>query len=289
MEKSLNSYRLTLASQQDLSFKVRVPEWIEVLILGLIEGITEFLPISSTGHMLLAQHWFSKQQSDLFLAVVQSGAVLAVLMVFTTRVKQLLTEWQMPETRSYLGKLVLAFALTVVGGLILKKLHFKLPKDPVPVALATLIGGVIILLIEKGWRRKENAAEVTWLVAAIIGAGQLLAVIFPGLSRSGTTIMLGLALGVRRRPATEFSFLLGIPTLLAAAANEIRETLSAPPPGPEVNWGMLLWGTVIAALTAFISVKWLLRFIQNHTFIGFAWYRIVLGALILLLAWKNIL
>lgn len=260
-----------------------MPEWIEVLILALIEGITEFLPISSTGHMLLAQAWFSRPQTQLFLAVVQSGAVLAVLLVFTQRLDQIRRHWRERETQQFVFKLGAAFMLTAIGGLALKAFDFELPKNALPVALATLIGGVIILMIEGYVRGKPLQETVSWPVALAIGAGQLLAVIFPGASRSGTTIMIALVLGVGRRPATEFSFLLGIPTLLSAAFLEIVAEIRNPNETDPVNWGMVLWGTFIAALTAFISVKWLLKFIQTHTFVGFAWYRIMLGLLMLAL------
>src|SRR5687768_15847879 len=120
-------------------------EWLDVLILGIIEGVTEFLPISSTGHMLLAKEWLQYKPSDLFLAVVQSGAVLAVLLVFTARVRDLCVNWRNPENQQFILKLIAAFMLTAVGGLILKKLDFELPEDPTPVALATLIGGFLIL------------------------------------------------------------------------------------------------------------------------------------------------
>lgn len=258
-------------------------EWIEVFILALIEGITEFLPISSTGHMLLAQHWFKHKQSELFLAVVQSGAVLAVLMVFTGRIRQIMTQWHELETREFVYKLAAAFCLTAVGGLLLKKGGFELEKDPVPVALATLIGGILILLIEWRMQGRQMLDSVSWPVALAIGGAQLLAVVFPGASRSGTTIMLALVLGIGRRPATEFSFLLGIPTLLSAAALEVGSAIRHPEEAGEINWLMILWGTFIAAITAFAAVKWLLKFIQTHTFIGFGWYRIALGVLILAL------
>lgn len=260
-----------------------MPEWFEVLILGLIEGITEFLPISSTGHMLLADHWLKHKESDVFFAVIQTGAVLAVLLVFTGRVRQMLTQWRNPETRDYILKLLTAFILTAIGGLVLKKLHFKLPKDPMPIALATLIGGILIIWIEYAIRGMPLRETVTWPVAAAIGVGQLLAVVFPGLSRSGTTIMMGLALGIARRPATEFSFLLGIPTLLAAAVVETHSALKHPELTGHVDWGMIGLGTLVAAITAFIVVKWVLRFIQSHTFVGFGWYRIALGILTLVL------
>jgi undecaprenyl-diphosphatase len=270
-------------SDRVFEFNSAMPEWFEVLLLGLLEGITEFLPISSTGHMLLLDHWLKHAQPDVFFAVIQTGAVLAVLLVFTGRVKEMLTDWKNPVTRDFALKLFTAFVLTAIGGLILKKLHFKLPKDPMPIALATLIGGILIIWIEYAVRGKPLRDSVTWPVAIAIGVGQLLAVIFPGLSRSGSTIMIGIALGIARRPATEFSFLLGIPTLLSAAAVETLGALRHPEPGLAPNWAMIGFGTLVAAITAFIVVKWLLRFIQSHTFVGFGWYRIALGILTLAL------
>lgn len=258
-----------------------MPEWFDVLILALIEGITEFLPISSTGHMLLAQNWLAHKQSELFLAVVQSGAVLAVILVFTARVKEMLLGWRNPGTKDYIAKLAAAFVLTAIGGLALKKLHFHLEKNPMPIALSTLIGGILIIWIEVALRGKTLRESVTWPVALAIGAAQLLAVIFPGASRSGTTIMMAMALGIARKPATEFSFLLGIPTLLAAGANEILDAVRHPNVAEPANWSMIAFGTIIAAITAFISVKWLLRYVQSHTFTPFGWYRIALGIIII--------
>lgn len=274
---------MRLVTRSVLASIARVPEWFEVLILAVIEGVTEFLPISSTGHMLLAQHWLTYKQSDLFLAVVQSGAVLAVLVVFTERFRQIFTRWHEPETRAFVWKLGAAFLITAAGGLLLKKMDFELPKDPLPVALATLIGGIIILIIERAIRGKQLQETVSWPVALAIGGAQLLAVIFPGLSRSGTTIMIALALGIARKPATEFSFLLGIPTLLSAAALSVFTQIRAPGAVEPINWQMVLWGTFVAAVTAFAAVKWLLKFVQAHTFVGFGWYRIGLGLLILAL------
>jgi undecaprenyl-diphosphatase len=277
------SSNLALVPNSFFASNNAVPEWFEIFILALIEGVTEFLPISSTGHMLLAQNWLKYKQDELFLSVVQSGAVLAVLLVFATRLKTIFREWHVAENRQFIYKLGAAFFLTAVGGLILKKFNFELPESPVPVALATLIGGVLILWIESSIRGKNLRDTVTWPVALTIGVGQLLAVIFPGLSRSGTTIMIALALGTARRPATEFSFLLGIPTLLSAAALQIVETIRHPETAANVDWLMIAWGTAVAAVTAFISVKWLLKFVQSHTFNGFAWYRIGLGLIILAL------
>jgi undecaprenyl-diphosphatase len=257
-----------------------LPEWLVVVILGIIEGITEFLPVSSTGHMLLAEHWLPFKQSEVFLVVIQCGAVLAVLTVFAGRVKEMLVNFHKPENRDFAMKLATAFIITAIGGLILKKI-IKLEDNPGPVAWATLIGGVLILIIEAAMGKKQLRDFVTWPVAICVGAGQLLAAAFPGTSRSGATILMAVAMGVGRPKAAEFSFLLGIPTLLAAGA---LKTYSELKHGEgHVNWMFVLLGSAVAAVTAFATVKWLLRYVQTHTFIVFGWYRIILGVLILYL------
>jgi undecaprenyl-diphosphatase len=258
-----------------------MPEWLVVVILGVIEGITEFLPVSSTGHMLLAENWLPHRQSELFLVVIQSGAVLAVLTVFAGRLRQLLTNFNKPENRDFILKLGVAFVITAIGGLTLKKLGFRLEEKAGPVAWATLVGGFVILLVEAAVAGKQLKTYVTWPVAIAVGAGQLLAAAFPGTSRSGATILMALAMGVARPQAAEFSFLLGIPTILAASLFKIREQMKV---GHEpVDWSMILLGSAVAAIVAFAVVKWLLRFVQGHTFKGFGWYRIILGIAILLM------
>lgn len=263
-----------------------MPDWLAVILLGLIEGVTEFLPISSTGHLLIPQNlgWLPRQ-SELFDVVIQSGAVLAVIAVFTGRVKQLLTTFNDPATRDYLGKLAAAFLFTAAGGLVLKKAGLRLPESIAPVAWATLIGGVLILFLERWLRGKPGTAEITWLVALAVGLAQLLAAVFPGTSRSGASILMAMALGMARPAATEFSFLLGIPTLLAAGGLKIVGELKEHGTGSE-DWSMVALGTVISALAAFVVVKWLIRFVQSHTFVGFGWYRIVLGVGLLLVMMK---
>ena len=256
-------------------------DWTTAALLGIIEGVTEFLPVSSTGHLLIAEQWLPRQ-TDLFNTVVQCGAVLAVLAVFSKRVKQLASQWHEPAARDYWLKLFFAFVLTGAGGLLLKKLDFELPKSAAPVAWATLIGGVLILLIEAWLRNKPLGNEITWAVAGAVGLAQLVAAIFPGTSRSGITILMALALGLSRPAATEFSFLLGIPTLLSAGTLQILSAYKHSTLRAE-NWTTVALATVVAALTAYLVVKWLLRFIQTHTFIAFGWYRIGLGLAILLL------
>lgn len=254
-------------------------EWLAVALLGVIEGVTEFLPVSSTGHLLLAEQWLPKQ-SELFNVVVQCGAVLAVMVVFKKRLMQFATQWREPECRDYLMKLAAAFFITGVGGLALKKLGMKLRPDAAPVAWATLIGGILFLGVEWSVKGRKALETVSWPVALTVGVAQLLAAGFPGTSRSGVTILFALAMGVSRPAATEFSFLLGVPTLLAAGAFEILGELRHPT-GAGANYAQLALATFVAAVTAFAVVRWLLRYVQGHTFVPFAWYRIVLGGVIL--------
>ena len=271
---------LRLAKPGAFSFNLAMPDWVEVVILGIIEGITEFLPISSTGHLLLAEQWLPRQ-SDLFNIVIQSGAVLAVLPLFPERWRQLLFRWSEPATRDYFLKILLAFGLTGAGGLILDKKGFKLPEALAPVAWAMLIGGVLFILVERWLRGKSLRQEVTWGVALAVGIGQLVAAIFPGTSRSGATILCALLLGLSRPAATEFSFIVGIPTMLAAGGLKIFKALHHPPPGalPE-RWGLLMLAALVAAAVSFVVVKWLLRYVQSHTFTVFGWYRVALGLVI---------
>ena len=253
-----------------------MPDWLTSILLGIIEGITEFLPISSTGHLLLPQQlgWL-KEQSGVFNIAIQSGAVIAVLFNFADRVKQLTLRWYEPEMREYLAKLFVAFVITGVGGLVIDQLGFELPESVLPVAVALLVGGVLFVVVEKMVGDRAKLAEVTWAIAIAIGFGQLLAAVFPGTSRSGATILIALLMGLRRVPAIEFTFLLGVPTLLAAGAYKVFEAVRTD--SVSEDWGQLILATGVSAITAFVSVRWLLRYIETHTFVAFGWYRIALG------------
>ncbi|MDP7585372.1 MAG: undecaprenyl-diphosphate phosphatase [Verrucomicrobiota bacterium] len=257
-----------------------VPDWLTATLLGIIEGITEFLPISSTGHLLLSQQlgWL-EPQSDVFNIAIQSGAVIAVLFNFTDRVKQLTFRWREPAARDYLAKLFVAFVITGAGGLVIDQLGFELPKTVLPVAVALLAGGVLFVVVENKIGNRAKLAEVTWAIAIAIGFGQLLAAVFPGTSRSGATILIALLMGLRRVPAIEFTFLLGVPTLLTAGAYKVFKALRAE--SVSEDWGQLALATGVSAVTAFVSVRWLLRYIETHTFVAFGWYRIALGMVLL--------
>ena len=261
-----------------------MPEWLSVILLGVIEGLTEFIPVSSTGHLLLAEHWLPRQ-TDLFNIVIQSGAVLAVIPLFHQRFHQFIFHWRESATQQYLLKILTAFFITGAGGFVLEKKHFKLPETATPIAMALLVGGLLFLLVEAWLKKKPTANEITWRVACAVGVAQLIAAVFPGTSRSGASIIFVLILGVNRPLATEFSFLVGIPTMLAAGGVKILKALhhahDAGAPGE--NWSMVLLGTIIAAIVSFAAVKWLLRFVQTHTFVSFGWYRIALAIVILAL------
>ncbi len=256
-------------------------DWLAVVLLGIVEGITEFLPVSSTGHLLLFEQWLPRQ-SDLFNIVIQSGAVLAVIPLFRDRFHQFLFQWRDRATQEYAGKLLFAFVLTGVGGFALKQAGLELPETVLPIALALIVGGVAFLLIEAHLLGKPLKCVVTWAMATGVVMAQLLAAAFPGTSRSGACILLLLLLGLNRARATEFAFLVGIPTMLAAGGYEIWQALSDPLPGatPE-HWPRLGLCFAVSAAVSFVAVKWLLRYVQTHTFVLFGWYRIALALVIL--------
>lgn len=254
-----------------------MPLWLIVILLGIVEGLTEFIPVSSTGHLLIVEHWLGSRQSDLFNIVIQVGAVLAVLPLFRRRIA-MLARLHEPASRLLALKIFVAFFITGVGGLALKKLGFELPEEIFPVAMALIAGGIVFLVVEGLLQGRNGAESISWPVVFAVAAAQLVAAAFPGASRSGATIMFAMALGTGRVAATEFSFLVGIPTMLAAGAYEIYDELKG---GGSEDWAMLALGFAAAAVVSFVAVKWLLRYVQSHTFVSFGIYRIVFGLLLL--------
>lgn len=248
-------------------------------LLGLIEGITEFLPISSTGHLLIAEHWLG-HRSDLFNIVIQAGAILAVTLIYRQRVWALATGLRDADTRDYALKLALAFLITAVLGWLVTRLGFVLPETVAPVAWALVIGGIWMIVAERLAERRPTSAQITWLVATAVGLAQVVAAIFPGTSRSSATIFIALLLGTGdRKAATEFAFLVGIPTMFAASGYHLLKHLGEP---AQEDWTALAVAFAVSTVTAFVAVKWLLGYIQSHRFTAFAIYRIVLGILLLL-------
>ena len=259
----------------------RVNDLLQVILLGIIEGITEFLPISSTGHLLIAEKLGLGHRSDVFNVVIQAGAILAVTLIYWRRLWTLTVEFGKPENRDYALKLLVSFLITGALGWYITKHGFKLPEEIGPIAWALLVGGLWILVAEWLAARKADNRFVSWPVAIIVGLAQIVAAIFPGTSRSGATIFAAMLAGTSNRAAaTEFCFLVGIPTMYAASAHELLKAVKAGA-GSE-NWTDLGIAFVVSTVTAFIAVKWLLHYIQSHRFTLFAIYRIVLGAALLL-------
>ncbi len=276
-------------------------EWFEAILLGLIEGITEFLPISSTGHLLIAEHWLGAR-SDLFNIAIQAGAILAVVAIYRQRLLQLLRDSlgagrthsdpgagdPQVEARAHVLKLALAFGVTAVLGITVKLAGFELPTSITPVAWALIAGGVWMVLAEhfaaRRARREGERARITWTVAILVGVAQVVAGVFPGTSRSAAAIFVALLAGTTQRAAaTEFAFLVGIPTMFAATAYELLHVWRHEGFGHE-DWTALAIAFVVSALTAFVAVRWLLGYIQTHRFTAFAVYRVLLGAALLLWA-----
>lgn len=255
--------------------------YLSDILLGLIEGVTEFLPISSTGHLLLAEHWLGAR-SDTYNVVIQAGAILAVTLIYWRRIVGMLLHWRDPENRDYLLKLALAFVITAVLGLIVKKLGFELPTTIQPVAWALVIGGIWMIVAERFAAKLPDSAKITLRVAVAVGLAQVVAGIFPGTSRSAATIFVAMLLGTSNRAAaTEFAFLVGIPTMFAASGYELLGQLRHGT--AEGDWGSLGIAFIVSTVTAFVAVKWLLTYIRSHDFTAFAIYRILFGGVLLVL------
>jgi undecaprenyl-diphosphatase len=256
--------------------------YLQIVLLGIVEGVTEFLPISSTGHLLIAEGLGLGHEPDVFNVVIQAGAILAVIFVYWEKIGSLVENLNRPAARDYVAKILFAFVVTCILGLIFTKvLHLKLPETITPVAWATLIGGLVIFAIEFFAKNLYPHDDVSWFEATCLGIAQIIAAIFPGTSRSGATIMAGLALGMKRPAATEFSFLVGIPTMFAASAFDlVRYRHDLTTGGIQLLIDIAL-GFVVSAIVAFFVIKWLLRFVQSHTFNGFAIYRVLLGGALL--------
>lgn len=252
--------------------------YLQIVALGIIEGVTEFLPISSTGHLLIAEGLGLGNEPDVFNVVIQAGAILAVVFIYWNKIVGLLTHLENPAGRAYLMKIGLAFLITGFLGAILVHFKLKLPETLTPVAWATLIGAFVIFAVEFLAKNLYPHDDISWGEAVAMGLAQIVAAVFPGASRSGSTIMAGLLMGVKRPAATEFSFLVGIPTMFAASGVDlIRYRKDLLEGGGHLFIDVLI-GFLVSMVVAFFVVKWLLHFVRSHTFNGFAVYRVILGA-----------
>ena len=262
---------------------------IKALILGVVEGLTEFLPVSSTGHLILAGDLlgFNDERGKLFEIVIQCGAILAVCWEYRVRLLAVVAGLgTKSEARRFVFNLAVAFVPLAVLGLAFGKAIKAQLFQPVPVALAFIVGAFVILWAEKREHsiRVHAVEDMDWRDALKLGIAQAFALI-PGTSRSGATIIGGLLFGLSRKAATEFSFFLAIPTLFAASAYQLykeRALLSVD------DWSMWAVGFASAFVSAFLCVRWLLRYISSHDFTLFAWYRIVFGLVVLATAYTGL-
>jgi undecaprenyl-diphosphatase len=271
---------------------------IKAIIMGLVEGFTEFLPISSTGHLILAGSLldFTGEKVKVFEIAIQAGAMLAVIWEYRERIARVLSGmFTERRQQKFVINLIVAFLPAAVLGLVFAKAIKAELFKPVPVALAFIIGGLVILWVErrpKGQQQQgmppglphssriETVDEMTVLDALKIGCAQAFALI-PGTSRSGATIIGGMLFGLSRKAATEFSFFLAIPTLLAATVYSVYKERALLSMADLPLFGL---GSLAAFVSAFLCVRWLLRYISSHDFTIFAWYRIVFGVIVLVTA-----
>jgi len=249
-------------------------EFINALLLGVVEGVTEFLPISSTGHLILASDLLgaTDERWKVFNIVIQTGAMLAVLWEYRARFFRV-------DVELYRNLLV-AFIPAAVLGLAFSKYIKAYLFHAVPVALAFIIGGIIILAVERRPRaaRVESAQAMSWRDALKVGIAQCFALI-PGTSRSGATIIGGMLFGLSRKAATEFSFFLAVPTLIAAGGYDLLKNRALLSAADAPIFGI---GLVVAFVSAFVVIRWLIRYVATHDFKPFAWYRIAFGLVVLL-------
>jgi undecaprenyl-diphosphatase len=266
---------------------------IKAAIMGVVEGLTEFLPISSTGHLILAGALlsFDDDKAKVFDIAIQTGAIFAVILVYWTKIRD--TVVALPTERQaqkFALNVLIAFIPAVVLGLLFGKAIKAHLFTPVVVASTFIIGGFIILWAEKrqadnpGLARIQDADDMTVVDALKVGLVQCLAMI-PGTSRSGATIIGGMFLGLSRKAATDFSFYLAIPTLIGAGAYSLykeRALLSL------ADVPMFAVGLVFSFLSAWLCIRWLLGYIATHSFVGFAYYRIAFGVVVLATSWTGV-
>jgi len=263
--------------------------YLKAFLLGIVEGLTEFLPISSTGHLIIAGTivGFGGEKAKVFEIVIQSGAMLAIVWEYRARFARTLTGFgRDPVARRFLANLAVAFVPAAVLGLAFGGLIKQHLFHAVPVAAAFIVGGLIILWVERRPRPAtvNDVDSMTWKDALKVGLAQSFALI-PGMSRSGATIIGGMLFGLSRRVATEFSFFLAVPTLIAAGAYDFykhRALFEAADIGP------FAVGFFLSFVSAFLCVRWLLRYIATHDFTAFAWYRIAFGIVVLATAYTGV-
>jgi undecaprenyl-diphosphatase len=273
---------------------------LKAALMGVVEGLTEFLPISSTGHLILAGSLldFTGGRVKVFEIAIQTGAMLSVIWEYRQRLARTVSGFtEEAVAQRFVRNVAIAFVPAAVFGLLLGSWIKSRLFHPVPVAIALVVGGLLILWIERRHKRLygerdlagrrharvETIDDMTAMDALKVGLMQCLALI-PGTSRSGATIIGAVVIGFSRKAAAEFSFFLGIPTLMGAGAYSVWKDRAL------LDWAdvpMFAVGTVVSFVSALLCIRWLIRYVSSHDFTLFAWYRIVFGGLVLLSAWTG--
>lgn len=255
-------------------------------VLGVVEGATEFIPVSSTGHLILFQDWlnFTGAKENAFIIFIQLGAILAVVWLYRAKIVHVVRTWRDPVSRRLMLNIILATLPAVIVGLPTEEWIEAHLFRPFPVALALVIGGIAILLIERRFRNPsvQDVDDIPTAKAIGVGCFQVLAMLWPGLSRSGATIMGGLTLGLSRKAATEFSFFMAIPAMLGATVVKMGDIMDV---ATTADIPVFATGFVVAFISALLVIRWLLAFVSNNSFAGFAWYRIAVGLVLLWFYW----
>lgn len=261
---------------------------IQAIIIAIVEGLTEFLPVSSTGHMVITSSIMGIEADPfvkLFEVVIQLGAILSVVVLYWKKFFDF-------KKLSFYIKLIVAVIPALIVGALLKKHIDKMLESPVVIAVVLLLGGIILLFVD-GWFKNptiEKEEKISNKNAFIIGCFQVLSVLFPGLSRSAATIIGGMQQKLTRKLAAEFSFFLAVPTMLAASAKSLLDVYKET---PEVlntsNMGILVIGSVIAFIVALLSIKFFIGYLQKHGFKLFGYYRVILGIVLLILFYTGVI
>lgn len=257
--------------------------WFEAFVIAVVEGLTEFLPVSSTGHMILTQAILGMESDDfvkLFTVNIQFGAILSVLLLYWKRFLQ---------SVSFYIKLLIAFIPAAVVGLAAGDYIDELLESPLVVAIALLIGGIFLLFVDTLFNNTDETKEVNNKSAFMIGVFQCIAMI-PGVSRSAATIIGGMAQGLSRKTAAEFSFFLAVPTMAAASGYKLLKLFldENRPDNVFEQWGVLLFGNFIAFIVAVLAIRFFISYLTRYGFKVFGWYRIIVGLAIIILLFAGI-
>ena len=261
---------------------IEISIFLKACLLGLIEGLTEFIPVSSTAHLVLFSYLieFDSVKNNVFEIAIQGGAILAICVTFRQRIIQTLLQINQKKSQKFSLNILVAFLPSVVFGILFHEHIKSYFFSNFSIAIALIIGGIIMIIVERVDRISNitNIDKICYRNSLIIGLGQCLAMI-PGVSRSGATIIGGMLFGLDRKTATEFSFFLAIPTITSACLYDVYKNYS------QLSFSdieLILVGCIIYFISALLVIKWFIKFVSRYSFIGFGFYRIILGLLVLL-------